>query len=247
LSTKVVPGQLYAKADAVEVARDASVRLAQTLRDAIEERGMATLALSGGSTPRPMYVHLGREPHIQWRRVRIFFVDERAVPKDNERSNHRLIEESLLQNPAVREAEVFRMRGEAPDLDEAARDYEARLRAVVPPADEDGIPRFDAVVLGIGDDGHTASLFPGRPEVDIVDRLVVAVPADGAREARLTLTRPVLERARATFILAVGRSKAAPLERVWLVAGDLQTTPARLVRGIRGAVMWFIDRAAGGI
>jgi 6-phosphogluconolactonase len=246
LTTKVVPGLLHAKVDAVAVAHEAAARIARTLREAIESRGAASLALSGGTTPRATYLLLGREAGIDWKHVRVFWVDERAVPPESERSNYHLVQESLLQSPEARTAQVFRMRGEAKDLDTAAREYERMIRVDVA-AGGAGVPEFDAVVLGIGDDGHTASLFPGRPEIDIVDRLVVAVPAEPPREARLTLTRPLLEHARTTFILAVGKSKTAALERVWLVGGDLHATPARLVRGIRGAVMWFIDRSAGGI
>jgi 6-phosphogluconolactonase len=138
------------------------------------------------------------------------------------------------------------MPGEAPDREAAARDYEKALRARVE-ADAEGIPALDVVVLGIGDDGHTASLFPGETTIDLTDRLVAAVPARGDREARLTLTAVVLEHAKNVFILAVGAGKLPALERVWAAQGDVHETPARVVRGCRGTLTWIIDKAAGGL
>jgi 6-phosphogluconolactonase len=115
-----------------------------------------------------------------------------------------------------------------------------------------GVPSLDLVVLGIGDDGHTASLFPGERTVHVTDRLVTAVPAAAAegrepREPRLTLTTPVLESARASVLIVLGKSKNAPLERIWSTSGDVVETPGRVVRSFRGSVTWVIDRAAGGM
>jgi 6-phosphogluconolactonase len=138
------------------------------------------------------------------------------------------------------------MAGDAADLAQAARDYEATLRDTIK-AKVSGLPALDLVVLGVGDDGHTASLFPGEPTVNITDRLVADVPAREGREARLTLTAPMLENAKSTVILAFGKSKHAPLERIWATSGDLSATPARVIRGFRGAITWVIDRAAGGM
>jgi 6-phosphogluconolactonase len=131
------------------------------------------------------------------------------------------------------------------DLAAAARDYERVVRATVPA--DGAFPAFDVMVLGIGDDGHTASLFPGEPTVDVMDRVVVDVPAKGAREARLTLTAPVIEASRSIIVMAVGRGKNGPLERAWLVEGSTRDTPARIIRHARGTVAWIIDRAAGGV
>ena len=138
------------------------------------------------------------------------------------------------------------MPADAPDLDAAAREYDRLVRAHVE-LDADGVPAFDIMVLGIGDDGHTASLFPGETTVDLQDRLVAAVPAKGSREARLTVTAPVLEHARNLLILVVGAAKRPALERAWAAQGDLHETPSRVVRGCRGSVTWIIDKAAGGL
>jgi 6-phosphogluconolactonase len=243
--TKVVPGQLVATLDADHVAREASARIARVLRDAIGLFGQATIALSGGNTPRAAYALLAKES-LDWAKVEVFWVDERAVSPTDERSNYRWAKAALLDSAPVLPARVHRMPADSADLDGAARAYEALIRAKV--AQVGPLPGFDVVVLGIGDDGHTASMFPGEPTVDITDRLVVAVPAAPPKhEARLTLTSPILENARAVFILAVGKDKCPALERVWSITGTTKETPARIVRGVRGAVTWVIDKSAGGM
>jgi 6-phosphogluconolactonase len=244
--TKVVPGQLVASQDASTVARDAAARMAKLLRAAIARGGRASLALSGGNTPRDAYGLLARESGLDWNKVEVFWVDERAVAPTDDRSNYRHAREKLIDAAGIPAARVHRMPADAPDLQAAAREYEKSIRASLE-QDGDGVPSFDVVVLGVGDDGHTASLFPGEPTVDVHDRLVVAVPAKGSREARLTITATMLEHARNVLVLAVGAAKRPALERVWSAQGDVHETPARVVRGCRGAVTWIIDRAAGGL
>jgi 6-phosphogluconolactonase len=243
--TKVVPGLLIATPDAAQAAREASARMAKAIRDALRDRGSAAIALSGGNSPRDAYALLAEEA-FDWNKIDVYWVDERAVPPSSDRSNYGHAKTSLLDPARVPEAKIHRMRGEADDLAKAASDYEGELRDTVA-SKLGGLPALDLVVLGIGDDGHTASLFPGEDTVHVTDRLVAAVPAKGAREARLTLTTPVLENARASVILVLGASKHAPLERVWAVNGSLDETPARIVRSFRGSVTWVIDRAAGGM
>jgi 6-phosphogluconolactonase len=243
-----VPGILIATPDAEHVAREAAIRIARALHDAIEVRKKATIALSGGNTPRAAYALLAGDKSVDWEKVEVFWVDERAVPPTDDRSNFRHAQEELIGPARIPAAHVHRMPGEATNLAAAARDYEKLVRDLVPPAKTGGrFPSFDVVVLGVGDDGHTASLFPGEPTVGISDRLVADVPAKGTREARLTLTAPVLEEARSIIVLAVGKSKNAPLERVWEISGSVSETPARVIREGRGAITWIIDRAAGGI
>jgi 6-phosphogluconolactonase len=244
-TTKVVPGILIAAPDADSVAHEASVRIARGLCDAIEERGKATIALSGGNTPRAAYGLLAGDASVNWAKVEVFWVDERAVPPTDDRSNFKHAKEKLLEPAKVRPEQIHRMPGEAADLAAAAREYEQLLRTRVQGVR--GMPMLDVMVLGVGDDGHTASLFPGEPEVEITDRLVAHVPAKAGREARLTMTAPVIELARSVIVLAVGKAKNAPLERVWNVAGSVRDTPARIIRDAHGAITWIIDRAAGGI
>jgi 6-phosphogluconolactonase len=246
MTTKAVPGQLVAASDSAQVARDASTRIARTLRNAIRKNGVASLALSGGNTPRDAYALLAREAGLDWHKVQVFWVDERAVAPTDDRSNYRWAKSTLVDPAGIPADRVHRMPADAVDLDAAARAYERVVRDHVA-LDGDGVPAFDALILGVGDDGHTASLFPGEATVDVVDRLVVSVPRADAREARMTLTPLAIEHARHVFILAVGENKRPALERVWAAQGDLRHTPARIIRGCRGAVTWIIDRAAGGI
>jgi 6-phosphogluconolactonase len=245
-TTKVVPGILIAAPDPATVAREAAVRIARGLRDSVVTRGTACIALSGGETPRVAYELLAHDTSVDWSKVDVFWVDERAVAPTDDRSNYRHAKEMLLDQAHIPAARVHRMPADAHDLAAAARDYERTVRTTVTP-DDAGVPAFDVMVLGIGDDGHTASLFPGEPTVDVVDRVVVEVPAKGAREARLTLTAPVIEAARSIVVMAVGRGKNAPLERAWLTEGSTHDTPARVIRHARGSIAWIIDRAAGGI
>jgi 6-phosphogluconolactonase len=243
--TKVVPGLLIATADHAEVAREACARIVRAIREALKERGTASIALSGGSSPLPTYRLLAKES-LDWSRIHIFWVDERAVPKGHERSNYAAAKAALLDAIVIPEANVHRMRGEAESLEAEAERYAELLRDTIAPK-ASGVPVIDVVVLGIGDDGHTASLFPGDPTVHLTDRLVAYVPAKAGREARLTLSVPVLENAKASVLIVLGKSKHVPLERIWAVSGDVATTPARIVRSFRGSITWVIDRAAGGI
>ena len=244
MTTKVIPGMLIAMVGEADVAREAAHRLQKSLHEAITDRGRAVLALSGGTTPEAAYRKLA-EAKLDWSKIDVLFVDERAVPPTSERSNYRMVKAALLDPAKVPADHVHRMPADEADLGQAAKEY-AQLVAKVAGRGA-GTPVIDALVLGIGEDGHTASLFPNDPAIDVTDRHVIDVAASGAREARLTLSAPVLEAARAAFILAVGAKKTPALEKVWSVSGSLAETPARLVRNIRGSVMWVIDKAAGGM
>jgi len=248
MTTKVVPGQLVAVTTAEEVAKEASARIAKALRNGIERYGAAAIALSGGNTPRAAYALLAKE-QVDWTKVEVYWVDERACAPNDDRSNYRWAKETLIDGANIAAARVWRMPADARDIDKAAKAYDALVHARVRES-SDGWPAFDAMILGVGDDGHTASLFPGEAALGVTDRGVVAVPAKKApseREARLTLTIPIIERAAAIFVLATGAGKRAPLERAWAVEGDLRATPARAIRQGRGAITWIIDRAAGGV
>ncbi len=246
MSIGKLPGQVVSLRDAAAVAEDAARRLGDALRAAVVERGMASLALSGGNTPRPAYEQLALQPGVDWAKVSVFWIDERAVPPTHARSNFRLANESLLGRAPIPPGNVHRMLGDARDLAEAARAYEVVLSSKLGKASN--VPVFDVAVLGIGDDGHTASLFPGEPSVLVRDRLVLAIAAapELEREARLTVTAPVIEESRTVFVLAVGGAKRGPLARVAAAEGDLRETPSRLLLRAKGAVTWILDAAAAG-
>lgn len=245
MTTKVVPGLLIATPDAAQAAREACSRMAKAIREALRDRGAATIALSGGSSPNEAYRLLAKET-FDWNKIHVYWVDERAVPPEHERSNYGAAKKALLDAIAIPPGNIHRMRGEADDLATAAQEYEDTLRDTVKQK-LGGLPSLDLVVLGIGDDGHTASLFPGERTVHVTDRLVASVSAKSDREARLTLTTPVLENARATVIIVLGKSKHPPLERIWATNGSVDDTPGRIIRSFRGSITWVIDRAAGGM
>jgi 6-phosphogluconolactonase len=214
---------------APELPRAAALIVAKLLREAIATRGAATLALAGGSTPRAMHEALATLPDVDWARVSVYFGDERCVPPDHADSNYRMARESLLTRVPIPDENVHRMLGEFSDREAAARAY-AQL---VPPA-------LDVIVLGIGEDGHTASLFPGSPALDERERLVLPVLGPKPPPERLTLTPPVLERARCLLMLASGAAKAEAVGRALEGPLDTHTTPAQLARG----GTWILDPAA---
>jgi 6-phosphogluconolactonase len=241
-AAKVVPGELVTEADPAGVAREAAARMAGVLRAALEARGKASIALSGGNTPRDAYATLAGEPGLDWTKVDIFWVDERAVGPTDDRSNYRWAKVTLLDAAGVPPERVHRMPSDAPDLDLAAKAYDSAIASLT----TDHTPAFDLVVLGVGDDGHTASLFPGDPTVDVTDRLVAAVPARPGREARLTLTRTVIQQARQVLVLVVGAGKQRALSLAWAREGDVHQTPSRIIRDCKGVVTWIVDEAARG-
>jgi 6-phosphogluconolactonase len=246
MSSRQIPGQLITTKDPAAATTDAARRIAAALASAVAARGHATLALSGGNTPRDAYATLARAPGVDWSKVRVFWVDERAVPPGDDRSNYRWAKATLLDVAPIAPDHVHRMPADAPDLEASARAYEQAVRSAVA-ADPDGVPAFDVMVLGIGDDGHTASLFPGDPAIDVTDRVVVAVAAQRGLEARLTLTRPVIQHARLVLVLVVGAAKRPALAKAWALDGDMHEIPSRLVRDCRGEVVWIVDEAAAAL
>lgn len=224
--------------------------VAQSLAERVARRLAAqerfTLALTGGSTPRAMYATLGQEPlrsNVDWGRVHVFFGDERAVGPDHPDSNYRMASEAWLADSPIPAAQIHRMAGEAPDLDGAARDYEAAIRRDVP-AGEDGWPRFDLILLGMGGDGHTASLFPGTRALEETARAVVANDVPQLETRRLTLTLPALAAAREIWFLVTGTSKAGRVAQALGYGAADPPIPASRVRPARGELHWWLDRAA---
>lgn len=199
---------------------------------AVRERGACALGLSGGRTPEPVYRELASAASIDWTRLSVFFADERAVPPDDRESNYRMVREALLSRVPIPVSNVHRMEAERPDREAAAREYERLL----PPA-------LDILLLGIGPDGHTASLFPGSPALDERRRLVLPVIGTKAPVERLTITPPVIAAARRVAVAAAGADKAAAVARALEPSADAKEVPARLAR--RG--VWFLDRPAAAL
>lgn len=243
------PGRpaLHVAPDAGAAARAAAELIAAAAARAVAERGRFTLALAGGSTPRRLYELLadpGAEfrAGIAWDRVHVFFGDERHVPPDHPDSNHRMAREALLDHVPV--ASVHRMHGEEPDAAVAALAYEAELAGffAVPPGGRP--PRLDLVLLGLGADGHTASLFPGSAALEERHRWVAAPYVERLGVHRLTLTLPVLDAAREVVFLVAGADKAAAVAQVLAPAPGSARLPAACVRPEDGALRWIVDQAA---
>jgi len=226
------PPQIVVAAELPALVAKAAAHVRDAAAGAIAARGRFRIALAGGSTPRALYPALVEG--IDWARVQIFFGDERAVPPDDPQSNYRMARETLLDPAGVPAANVVRWRAENPDLDAAARDYQAALVAGA------SAPWLDLALLGLGADGHTASLFPGTSALAEEDRLAVAVDVPEMGTRRLTLTYPVLCGARDVCFLVTGREKAAALATV-VEVGHLPA--ARIVRR-PGPVTIFCDQAA---
>jgi 6-phosphogluconolactonase len=220
--------------DRSELRRVAAEILARKILAAARARGRCTIALSGGSTPGPVYEELGDSDLAQkvpWSQLEIYFADERAVPIDDPESNYRMVKETLLRSHPELLGQVFRMPADAPDRDQAAKRYARRLP-----------DPLDLLVLGMGPDGHTASLFPGSPALDEKEQRVVAVTAPKPPPQRMTITPPVIERARVIVVMASGAEKAPMLARALGGEPDPKSVPAQLLR----RATWVVDQAAAG-
>lgn len=223
-----------------ELAEAAARDFAARAEEAVNERGRFAVALAGGSTPKATYEVLAENyaGELDWSKVHVFFGDERTVPPDREDSNYRMARETLLSRIPV--GSVHRMRGELPP-EEAAAAYERELREFF---GEDDVPRFDLVLGGLGEDGHTLSLFPETSALDVTDRWVVANPVLKLETTRLTLTIPVLNASRAVTFLVAGAGKAEALKEILEGDADPRAYPAKFVRPEGGHLTWMVDRAA---
>jgi 6-phosphogluconolactonase len=212
---------------------------------AITERGRFTIALSGGSTPKNLYtlIAANASASLPWDRMFFFWGDERHVPPDNPDSNYRMAKETLLSKAAIPPANIFRIPAENPDASAAADAYEQTLRKFFAVAPGE-FPRFDLILLGIGPDGHTASLFPETAALEETSRLVVANWVEKLQTNRITFTLPVLNAARCVAFLVSGTDKAAVLHEVLEGNAPAEKYPSKLVRPSEGKLIWFVDRAA---
>jgi 6-phosphogluconolactonase len=225
-----------------ELAEAAARAFVARAEGAISGRGRFAVALAGGSTPEATYRVLSRDyaDKLDWGRVHVFFGDERAVPPEHEDSNYRMARETLLSRVPV--GSVHRMRGEL-SPGEAAAAYEEELREFF---GTNGIPAFDLILLGVGGDGHTASLFPETSALDVTDRWAVANPVPKLETTRLTLTVPVINAARAVTFLVAGEGKAWALKEILGGDADPRAFPANFVRPESGDLTWMVERAAAG-
>jgi 6-phosphogluconolactonase len=228
-------------------AHELSVRAAEAtvgvINEAVRATGRCSLVLSGGHTPRTLYGLLASQfrERLPWEHVHVFWGDERYVPAGDPQSNYRMAKEALLDHVPCPVTNIHPMPTHFTSADLAARDYEATLRNHF----LTDWPRFDLVLLGLGDDGHTASLFPGSPALAERTRWVVAVQQPAVKPPlRLTLTLPAITRAAAVFFLVAGSSKTSALHHTLAGTSDWRVYPAAAVRPEQGQVVWWVDSEA---
>jgi 6-phosphogluconolactonase len=229
-------------ADLFQAAAQQFVTLAN---QAIAARGKFTIALSGGSTPKGLFGLLasGAIPSIPWDKIFFFWGDERHVPPNDPESNYRMANEAMLSKVPVPAANIFRIRAEEKDADVAAHAYELTIQKffALKPGE---FPRFDLIHLGIGPDGHTASLFPGSAGLDEQSRLVIANWVEKFKTFRITFTYPVLNHAACVTFLVSGPDKAPILREILEIPAS--NYPCQRVRPLDGQLVWLLDRAAAG-
>jgi 6-phosphogluconolactonase len=229
--------------DPEQVARSAARRFVELAREAIDEKGTFSVALSGGSTPRRIYELLAGEEfrqQVSWAGVHVFFGDERTVPPDHADSNYRMANEAMLSRLPIPFENVHRMNGVG-DAAANASEYESELRGFF---GDSAWPRLDLVMLGMGDDGHTASLFPGTAALDEQQRWVVANWVEKFDTWRITLSVPAINAARHVLFLVTGAGKAGRLREVLRGERAPARLPSQLIQPRGGTLEWFIDRAA---
>ena len=228
-------------ADATALYQAAADEFIRCAREAMAHQGRFCVALSGGSTPRGVYSLLAQRPSdLPWSNIFVFFGDERHVPPDHPDSNYRMAKEALLSKVPIPETNVFRIRAEL-DANQAAQDYEDKLSSffALKPGE---FPRLDLIMLGLGDDGHTASLFPGSAALNETSRLVVANWVEKFQQYRITLTYPVINNAAEVMFLVSGAGKKEILKKVF--SADSDEYPAQHVNTKHGVLLWLVDQEA---
>ena len=237
--------RVFSNADAL--CRAAAAEFARIAAEASRARGAFSVALSGGSTPRGLYTLLASDPALKaavpWDRTQVFWGDERHVPPDHPDSNYRMARETLLSRVPIPPGNVHRIEGEQHDAARSAAAYEEELRrhfGLTPGQ----LPRFDLVLLGLGPEAHTASLFPGTAALDETKRLAVSTWIEKLATERITLTAPVFNAAANVAFLVAGQDKALPLKAVLEGPYEPRQLPAQLIRPASGRLLVFADAAA---
>jgi len=236
--------------DLQQVAAASADEFVARAQRAIQHHGRFTVALSGGSTPKTMHTILAersaKNPKlVDWSRVHIFFGDERHVPPDHADSNYRMAKETLLSKVPIPAANVHRIQTENPDAAKAAEQYDRELVKVFQLNGEDQMPRLDLIFLGMGPDGHTASLFPGTTAVHELKKRVVANWVPKFNTWRVTFTRPVINQAECVLLMVAGKDKTEAFAEV-MGQGSPDVYPVKYVQPTHGELIWLVDKVAAG-
>lgn len=226
---------------AAELFEAAAKEFATRAAQAVRANGRFTVALSGGSTPKALYSLLATKPTIPWDKICFFWGDERHVPPDHPESNYRMVDQALLSKVPVRPENIFRIHSEEKDAAVAALQYEQALKAFFH-LSPGKFPRFDLIFLGVGPDGHTASLFPGTSALNESQRLVVANWVPKFNTHRITVTFPVLNAAACITFLVSGLDKASMLHEV--LENSAADLPSQKIRPVNGQLIWLLDDAS---
>jgi 6-phosphogluconolactonase len=232
------------------IAKRAAQDFVQSATQAVSEKGSFTVALSGGSTPKALYSLLAGDAALRsqlpWDKMYLYFGDERSVGPDHPDSNFRMATETMLSKVPIKPEQVFRIKGEYKDTEKAAQEYEQVLRTSfkIP---EGQFPRFDLVFLGIGNEGHTASLFPGTKALHETKRLVVRNWVGKLYTNRVTLTAPAINNAARVVFMVTGADKALSLKGILEGPYEPDQLPAQIIQPPNGKLLWLVDTVAGGM
>ncbi|HEV2275688.1 MAG TPA: 6-phosphogluconolactonase [Acidobacteriaceae bacterium] len=247
--SKTIEAGYFVESSGDALARRAAQYLLDRIREAVKARGLARVAISGGSTPRSTFEHLAEESYrkqMPWDRLEIYWVDERCVPPDHPESNYRMTREALLDKVPLDASRIFRIRGEL-EPEKAASEYETEIRRSFRLEGAE-LPVFDVIALGMGPDGHTASLFPHTEALHEQLRIAVANHVLSQKETwRVTLTWPVINQGRDVFFLVKGEDKAIPLRSVLLGPSDPEELPSQLIQPRNGRITLLLDSAAAAL
>jgi len=235
--------------DATPLTRRAAEEFVHAATTAVAESGSFTVALAGGSTPKALYALLVDDQafrsRIPWDKMHVFFGDERHVPPDDKDSNFRMATEAMIAKSPLKPEQVTRIKGEYPDAEKAALEYQQALRAYFK-LQEGELPRFDLVLLGMGEEGHTASLFPGTKALHSTpERFVVHNWVGKLYTERITLTAPAINHANQVIFLVTRADKALALKAVLEGPYEPEQLPAQLIQPASGKLLWLVDQAAG--
>ena len=234
--------------DAASLTKRAADEFVKSVNEAIAEKGSFTVALAGGSTPKALYSLLTEDPayssKIAWQKMHFFFGDERHAPPDNSESNFHMANQTLFSKGLVKPEQITRIRGEYADTEKAALEYEQALRAYFKLRDGE-YPRFDLVLLGMGEEGHTLSLFPGTKALHATNRVVVRNWIGKLYTERITLTVPAANQAKRVIFSVTRDDKALALKAVLEGPYEPEQLPAQFIQPVNGSLLWLVDQAAG--
>jgi 6-phosphogluconolactonase len=234
--------------DSAAVTRRAAEEFLKSVNEAIAQKGTFTVALAGGSTPKALYAMLSDDPayssKIPWAELHFFFGDERHAPPDSPESNFHMANQTLFSKGLVKPEQITRIKGEYKDTEKAALEYEQALRAYFKLQDGE-YPRFDLVLLGMGDEGHTLSLFPGTRALHATNRIVVRNWVGKLFTERITLTAPAANQANRVIFCVTRADKALALKAVLEGPYEPEQLPAQFIQPVHGKLLWLVDQAAG--